>query len=146
MKKIAAMLFALLMLAFAPVQAQAKFMFGSDEMIHHIQDVTLKGAKDEALFLAFKTTKQFFGLGLYVQDDGYVLGVQGESKRYYKMPEGAELASFQQRGLLPNPLPKYELGIFEYLFGYSLWLVLGGFGLWWLVKFLRGRGKAAEPA
>ena len=141
MKKFAAALFTLLFLALAPQAAQAKFMFGKDEMIHHIQDVTLKGAKDEALYLAFKTTKQFFGLGLYVNDDGYVLGVKGESKRFYKMPTGEQLASFQKRGLLPSPLPKYELSIWEYIFGYSLWLVLAGFALWGVFTKLRGKPK-----
>jgi hypothetical protein len=117
------------------------FRFGEDESIVFIQDVTLKGAKDEALFLAYKTTTQNLFGGLYVQDNGYVLGVKGDSKRYYQLPTGDELKDFQQRGLLPSPLPTYSLSFWDYLFGYSLWVMLVVVGVWSLFDIIRRRRK-----
>lgn len=119
--------------------------FGTDESIHRIEDVKLKGAKDEPLYLGYVTRIRWFGGGIYVEDGGYVLGVQGNSKRFYPMPEGEALKRFQRDGFLPDPLPKYSLSFFDYLFGYSLWIVLAGVGLFWLVsKFRKPGGAAAE--
>ncbi len=101
--------------------AHANFKFGTDEDLHLIQDVTLTGAKQEALYLGYMTRSKYFLLGMYVEDAGYVLGVKGEGKRYYEMPKGEDLARFQRAGHLPNPLPPYKLGFFDYLVGYSLW-------------------------
>src|SRR6185369_6817286 len=91
-----------------------EYRFGADEEIHFIQDVPLKGAKDEDLFLGYMTRTQNFFLGVSVEDRGYVLGVKGESKRYYDLPQGEDLARFQDAGTLPNPLPPYKLGFGDY--------------------------------
>ena len=50
-------LFALIVtLALVPVdRAHAQYRFGTDEQIHFIEDVPLKGAKDEALYLGYMT-------------------------------------------------------------------------------------------
>src|SRR5580693_2157252 len=99
-------------------------MFGADESIECITSVTLKGAKGEPLCLAFKTTKVFVGGGVYLKDDGYVLMIVKEHGSYYPMPAADEVESFQAQGLLPSPLPHYKVPIIEYLFGYSLWIVI----------------------
>ena len=35
------------------------------------------------------------------------------------------LPMMQDEGLLPNPLPEYSIPAVEYVFGYSLWIVIG---------------------
>src|SRR6266511_5870763 len=119
-----ALLFALLASLILSSSRAEAYKFGTDEQIRFIQDVTVKGAKDEALFLGHVVRTKFFLAGVYVEDVGYVLGVKGDSKNFYNMPTGEELARFQRNGSLPNPLPPYSLGFFDYLFGYSLWWVI----------------------
>lgn len=114
----------LLALTLAPRPAEAQYRFGEDDNIHRIQDVKLKGKDDEELFLGYMTKTYNFLGGIYVEDAGYVLGVKGQDKRYYRMPTGDELVKFQEAGTLPDPLPPYRLGFFDYLLGYSLWLML----------------------
>jgi hypothetical protein len=115
---------AVLLFLLLPVGTAHALTFGEDDKIHAIQDVDLKGAKGEALYLGHMVKTQFFGAGIYVTDGGYVLGVKGDSHTFYPMPKGEQLAKFQESGLLPNPLPPYSLNFFDYLFGYSLWIVL----------------------
>jgi hypothetical protein len=98
-------------------------MFGRDESIECIQPVDLKGATGEPLCLAWKTSKYFVGAGVYLSDEGYVLKVTAGGS-YYPLPAPAELKAFQAQGLLPDPLPSYSLPALEYVFGYSLWLVI----------------------
>jgi hypothetical protein len=107
--------------------------------------VPLKGAKDEALYLGYMTKTKNFLLGVSVEDAGYVLGVKGESGRFYHMPKGEELATFQTAGTLPSPLPAYRLGIFDYIVGYSLWWGLALVALFWGIGAWRKR-RAPEPA
>lgn len=129
-----------------PGQAQA-YRFGTDETIHKIQDVTLKGAKDEKLFLGYMTRIRYFLAGLYVEDAGYVLGVEGESKRFYHMPEGDELKRFQRNGYLPDPLPSYKLSAFDYIIGYSLWWALALIGVvLWFTERRKRLAASAQPA
>ena len=120
-------------------------MFGKDETIHFIQDVKITGPKGEKLYLGYMTAIQYFLAGLYVKDEGYVLGVTGKNKSYFNMPKGDKLKSLQKRGLIPDPLPKYSLGVIDYLLGYSLWIVIVVLGLWQLFSFLR-KQRAAESA
>lgn len=124
----------------------AAWQFGADETTHFLQDVTLKGAKDEALFLGYMTKIQFFVAGMYITDEGYVLGVKGESNRYYNMPTGEELARFQKNGFLPDPLPPYSLSFWDYLFGYSLWWVIAGTIAWFAIRGRFKKRKAAAVA
>lgn len=118
--------------------------FGIDETLHHLQDVKLEGPKGEKLFLGHKSAIRFFVAGVYIRDDGYVLGIVGGEKGYYPMPEGAELARLQQLGLLPKPLPEYTLGVIDYAIGYSLWLVIAIIVLWiFLGSVFRRRKRTA---
>jgi hypothetical protein len=123
--------------------AQA-FRFGQDERIILIEDVKLKGPNGEALFLAHMTRTQNFIGGYSLDDAGYVLGSKAESKKYFNMPTGEQLARFQKEGLLPDPLPPYKLNFFDYLFGYSVWWIVGLAAIWYVVGALRKKKRAAE--
>lgn len=120
-------IWALLCLAVAlvagPSASEAAGMFGNDEEIHRIQDVDVTGQDGEALFLGYKTTTLFIIGGVYITDDGYVYGVRDDSTKYIETtPE--EIAKFQEAGLLPKPLPPYELSTMDYVIGYSLWVIV----------------------
>jgi hypothetical protein len=107
-----------------------------------MQDVTLKGANDEALYLGYMTKTQNFIAGYSLADEGYVLGVKGDSKKFYHMPTGDDLVRFQQSGLLPNPLPPYQLGTMDYVLGYSLYGVIGFVILWYGIAYVIKKRKA----
>ena len=98
-------------------------MFGEQEEIRKISDVSLKGGEAEGLFLGYKTRGLFILAGVYVTDGGYVLGVTGDESKYYSFPTGDELREFQASGMLPKELPKYSLSPWDYIVGYSLWLI-----------------------
>jgi hypothetical protein len=139
--------FMLALLLLPPDRAQAQYRFGTDEEIHFIEDVPLKGANDEALYLGYMTRTRNFLLGLTVEDAGYVLGVKGESKRFYHMPQGDDLARFQKAGTLPDPLPPYRLGVFDYIAGYSLWWGLALVAVFWAIgAWRKKKGAVAEEA
>jgi hypothetical protein len=122
-----------------------KLLFGEQEKVTCITDVTLKGADNEALCLAHKTTTYFVGAGLYLKDDGYVLGIKGKAdSSYYNMPTERELKEFQEAGSLPTPLPSYNIGALEYVLGYSLWIALAVTAMWYGGKrLLRSRSRVS---
>ncbi|MDP1822469.1 MAG: hypothetical protein Q8L48_04485 [Archangium sp.] len=101
-----------------------KLMFGWDDKIACIQSVGVKGQDDEPLCLAYKTSKLFVGAGVYLKDEGYVLGDPAQKDRFYPWPEQAQVKAWQAEGLLPDPLPGYSIPALEYAFAYSLWLVI----------------------
>ena len=85
-------------------------------------------------------------LGVYVHDDGYVLGLQSNPKHYVDMPPPDMLADFQKQGTLPDPLPTYHLGVGDYLAGYSLWIVVVPLVGWLsLLLFRPGPWPTAAP-
>ena len=133
MKHCTVLLIAMMFIVMSSTAEARGFRFGDDVRINFIEDVTLKGNDSEALFLGYKTTTKFFLLGVYVTDDGYVLGIKGKEE-YYDLPAD-KVTEFQSQGLLPNPLPPYQLATLDYVFGYSLWLALvallayGGFSV-----------------
>jgi hypothetical protein len=122
-----------------------KMLFGKDETVTCIQKVPVTGSHGEALCLAHKTTKYFFVAGVYVRDDGYVLGVEADPTTYY--PLGPErTAELQESGMLPRPLPPYSVSWFDYAFGYSLWIILAGLVVAWRVKKTFVDRRLAEDA
>jgi len=144
--QIKAVMMATLLFLLLPAGSVHALRFGEDDTIHFLQDVSLKGANGEALYLGYLTKMYMFGAGLYVTDGGYVLGVKGEGKKFYPMPAGDELVRFQKAGSLPNPLPPYSLGFFDYLFGYSLWIVLVVVIAWTAIQTMRKKKTvAASP-
>jgi hypothetical protein len=104
--------------------SQAALRFGRKQEIHKVSDVPLQVEKGEVLYLGYTTTIHYFGAGILVEDGGYVLGVAGDEHRCYVMPEGDELKRLQAVRLLPDPLPKYHLGVWDYLDGFSLWIII----------------------
>lgn len=121
--RVVGFILALCLLAFAG-EAKAWTPFGTTENIVPIEDVGLTTPGGDALYLAHKTSTIYFILGVFVSDDGYVLGLRSNPKHYVDMPPPDMLANFQKQGQLPNPLPSYRLGISDYLVGFSLWIVL----------------------
>lgn len=111
-----------LSLTASPAQA-AKLRFGTQENIVKIDDTGIKGPRGEELFLAYKYSHHAFLLPYKITDDGYVLGVKGSTTSYFKLDD-AQIKTLQGRGLLPSPLPAYEISAFDYAFGYSLWGLL----------------------
>lgn len=119
-------------------------IFGMQETIHKIEDIPLKGANGEDLYLGYKTSTFFVLAGVYMTDDGYVLGVSGQSNSYYSLPDKEKLAQFQEARLIPQELPPYQIPLIEYLFGYSLWLLIAGSILYYWIKD-KFFGKREEP-
>lgn len=102
----------------------AKFRFGTDEVLNHIQDIDLKGPNGEALYLGYKTSTHSFLLPYRLQHEGYVLGIRGQ-QRYFKLSDD-QIKKFQAQQMLPSPLPPYEIGALELLIGHLAWVVGGG--------------------
>jgi hypothetical protein len=140
-----AFLFAALLSLPTPSVHAKSVMVGTSETIHRLQDVSLTGPKGEKLYLGYKTSITMFIAGVWLSKDGYVLGIQGEDKRYFEFPETAALQRFQKSGALPNPLPAYELSALDYLWGYSLWLLIGTWiaGAWIWTKW---KNRKAAPS
>jgi hypothetical protein len=120
-------------------------LFGSDETLTCIQHVEVTGPKGEPLCLAYKTTKVFFGAGIYLKDDGYVLRIENDAKHYFPLPAD-QVAKWQAASLLPNPLPPYTIPLIEYAFGYSLWIVIVVVAVWGAIAHLRRKRREAEDA
>jgi hypothetical protein len=96
---------------------------GKAESIHHLADITERNEKGRKLNLSFKTTMVWFFGGVYLRDDGYVIGLKDDPKHYYRLtPE--KIAEWQERQILPKPMPKYEISRMDYVYGYSLWIGL----------------------
>jgi tetratricopeptide (TPR) repeat protein len=123
---VVALLFAALFAPATPAHA-GKIMFGTSEHLEKIQDVAIKGQNGEALYLGYKFSHHSFVAPYMLTDDGYILGVVGQN-RFYKL-DAAAIENFQARGLLPKPLPPYEISFVDYLFGNLLWIVLAFIGV-----------------
>ena len=129
MKKFILLLSLVLMLQFA----HASMMFGGDDNIHVIQELDLIGPENKPMQLAHRVTLHFFVAGIYTSDEGYVLIQKGNSEIYYSLTPDL-LKTYQDEGTLPNPLPAYAIPIWDYLFGYSLWIIVGGVILFYVIK------------
>jgi len=125
-------------------------LFGVDETIRCIDDVGLVGPADEQLCLAHKTAARIFGGGVYLRDEGYVLGVLEEAddpepSEYFEI-SADDITEYQTEGLLPTPLPDYSIPVTDYLWGYSLWIVLAVGIVWALysTRHLKEQGGDAD--
>ncbi len=105
-------------------QARTGFKFGDSETLHKIQDIDMPGPKGEKLYLANRTITNFVFLGVYLSDKGYVLAVTDDDAKGYYPLEEVLIKKLQAEKMLPTPLPKYKISIWEYLVGYSLWIVV----------------------
>jgi hypothetical protein len=121
-------------------------MFGKEESIREIEDIPLQGPGGEDLYLAYKTSSYFFGAGVYLTDDGYVLGIRGVSDKYFPLAGQDQIAEMQAIGQLPNPMPQYSVSLFDYVFGYSLWVIFGIILIVGLVQKRRSPSHARQAA
>jgi hypothetical protein len=119
--------------------------FGTNEDITCIVDVSLKGGDEQDLCLAYKTSTLFVFAGVYLEDDGYVLKAIKDDF-YYPLPPAAELSQLQAEGLLPAPLPKYEIPAAQYFMGYSLWIVIAAVATFHGLRALVRRLFASKQA
>jgi hypothetical protein len=97
-------------------------LFGAQDQLDCLTNTTFEGPHGEQLCLASHISLYFFGAGVYVSDEGYVLKDKGESSYYKTTPD--QLKALQAEGTIPTPLPPYQISTFQYLFGYSLWILL----------------------
>jgi len=124
--------------------------FDVDEAIQCTQDIPLAGPDDEPLYLAFKTSNPMFIAGVYLRDDGYVLDIKpspnADPSAYYDLPK-AEVEKLQSEVLLPTPTFRLHhscLGS-DYLWGFSLWVVLAVAVNWELLS-TRHLKNAVQPS
>ena len=118
---------AVLMLMAASSQDAHGARFGTEHSYQHLQDLSAKGPKGEALALGYVTTTHWFILS-YKMTGYYALLVRGGGKDlrgrpidvYDELPQ-AKIEQMQRAGALPNPLPPYRHTIFDYLGAYILW-------------------------
>lgn len=144
--------FIALLLALSPTPSHAKLRFGEVERLRHVADTTLTDPSGARLHLARKVVERHFLLPYALEDQGYVLGVSGDSRAYYPLPTGEKLATLQQAGHLPTPLPPYRLDTLDWVVGHLLWLTLLGLALYggghwaWSRRRAARAGPAAEPS
>lgn len=112
----------LLLFSFNLVSAK-KGLFGKSSSIKEIQELEVQGPEGQDLYLAYRTTSQFFIAGLYLKDEGYVLGIRGKYGSYYPLKQ-EQIKQMQKVGQLPKLMPEYNIPWQEYAFGYSGWLII----------------------
>lgn len=117
-------------------------LFGQDDTINCIQNISAPGPGGEPLCLAYKYSTHSLGAPAYLTNDGYVLKIVGQD-RYIPLDQ-ARIASLQADGTLPTPLPHYSISPLAYLWGYSLWIILVVVGV--LTWFGSKRKKARMAA
>ena len=120
-------------------------MFGTQDDLNCIVDIPLTGPNSEPLCLGFRVSMRFFVGGIYTKDEGYILKIKSE-KSYYPIPAGDELAGFQANHMIPSPLPSYSVPMWDYLFGFSLWIILGIMGAFAAIKYTMSKRKLAKLA
>ncbi|MGR4862814.1 hypothetical protein [Caulobacter sp. LARHSG274] len=143
MGRLVAFLLALVLLAPSVANAALPVRFGKSEQIERLAPVALPGPAGEQLYLGHKVTTQWFFGGIYLKDDGYVLGVEGREKAYYTL-KADKIALAQKVGWLPNPLPPYQIHPLQYLLGYSLWLFLIVVIAWTMIETAWKRSRAVS--
>ncbi len=114
-----------------------KVRFGRSDEIVPLQDVAITRRDGEKLYLGHMISRSIFLLPYHMRDNGYVLGVKGGG-RWYPL-SAQQIRSYQARGLLPDPLPGYQISPLEWVVGYSAWIALIGFGAWfaWAIRATR---------
>jgi tetratricopeptide (TPR) repeat protein len=131
--------------AVAPPARAASWRFGTSEYLVKIQDTSIKSSSGEELYLGYKYSHHLFIVPYRMTDDGYVLGVVGNSRRYIAL-DAATIARLQAQRLLPSPLPPYSISPIDYAMGHLLWIVVAGIGVSILFAVRRqGRQKLAVP-
>jgi tetratricopeptide (TPR) repeat protein len=114
-------------LGLAVPDAAANPLFREREQLVKLQDVEFKDLDGAELYLGYKYSYQSFIAPYRLTDDGYILGITGQS-RYYALTLSL-VSELQEKGQLPKPLPGYRIPIEAYVFGHALWLALSVFAL-----------------
>ncbi|MEC8832056.1 MAG: hypothetical protein VX772_06835 [Bacteroidota bacterium] len=121
MKKFVLIVFLMALVPNIAMAKRVRGLFGKSERIEKIMDVDIKGSNGEDLYLGYKTTSQFFFMGVYIKDDGYVLGIKGKFGSYYPL-DNQQLLPFKKTVVsrILCRLTKYHLriGYGVFLFGY----------------------------
>ncbi|MDB5506892.1 MAG: hypothetical protein JWR75_1530 [Devosia sp.] len=139
-----ATLFTALAVGLSPALA-AGWQFGDEQSVHVLQDVEIVGEEGEALSLGYMTTTKNFVLPYALGDDGYILVVRDDPQSFYAItPE--QITDWQDAGLLPDPLPTYEISLLDRVLGYLLWPTLALIAALYGFGFLRNRRKKLAPA
>ena len=121
----------------------ARYRFGTDEsltayaktgMTHELKPVDL----------CYKTKTINVFAPVYTSDEMVLCDVS--KKTYWPIPTGERLKTLQRAGLLPNPLPAYTRPLLDYLFGFSLWIALAGFGLFAGISVMFGSRSQEDSA
>jgi len=139
MKKISIIFTFIIISLFTSTSLQAAgipIIYGHYEDINKIVNVKLTDKQNRQLFLGYKTDSFYIEAGVFIKDQGYVLGIENGNGSYYPMPTGESLKYYQKNGLLPNPLPSYNIPILEYIKGYSLWIILFLFIAYYIGKYV----------
>lgn len=139
---------------FAP-RADAAGMFGEQDNFNTIQKITVPDSliaeyglpaewAGDRTELVSHTTTLFILAGVNITDHGYAIQVGGTDGYWELNPDLTK--ALQEANVLPNPLPKYSIPIIDLLFGYSLWILIAGFALFYGAKALFFKKKAeAQP-
>jgi hypothetical protein len=99
--------------------------FGTEDDTVCIVDIAAKGNNGEPLCLGYKFTVKHFIGPVWLRDDGLVMKVKLENS-YYDLPDADTVKAMQEEGLLPTPLPSYEIPWWRYAYGYLVWIVIAG--------------------
>ncbi|MDR1889776.1 MAG: hypothetical protein LBQ81_10420 [Zoogloeaceae bacterium] len=146
MKKLLFLPLLALLLVFSASAHAARWKIGTDERIDFIATTGLQTEDGKPMSLGHMVSTEYFFVPYSIKGE-LVLTARGEDNTYYPLPEGEELAKFQQDGDLPDPLPQPELSIFDQLFGHLLWMVIPIFVLAaFLRKFFAKKEKQPEAA
>ena len=124
MKKIIVSLFYCTLLLTSIAHAKIPLYFGESDYFEKIESVNpVKIEEGKApLYLGYRTYIKWFLAGVYMKDEGYVL--MNLAKTEY-MPLTAEMITeLQAEKLLPEIIPTYKISIFQYIKGFSLWLII----------------------
>ncbi|SDE18415.1 TerB family tellurite resistance protein [Rhodospira trueperi] len=117
------------------------FVFGQSDTITCLEDVPIKGSGNEDLCLAKLNSYYMFIAGLGTSSKLVLAEKTGGG--YYEIPAKEELERLQKAGLLPDPLPTYSRPIEDYLYGYSLWLLLAALLVFGgITRAIKGRGSS----
>ena len=116
-----------ILMAVSSQDAHATLRFGTSDKVQHLQDLSEKGPKGEAVSLGYVTTTHSFMLPYKMSGD-YVLVVRGSARDirggtsdvFHRLPK-EKIEQMQRAGALPNPLPPYRHTIFDYLGATILW-------------------------
>ena len=118
--------------------------------VNKIQDLTIPGDIDPAdlppewqkgIELDSHTVTHWIGGGAWLENVGYAIRVPGADD--YWALDAEMTKALQEAKVLPDPLPKYEIPVMDYVFGYSLWIIIGVLAVWFGVSALLKRNKPA---